>query len=202
MSGGSPAGGVPTVGRREWNEEYRRGRWRYLGEPDEAARYQAIVARILTAGATEVLDLGCGEGLLARHLETAGFTGRYVGVDWAHSALPPTGGPNRRFVCANLAQLPVRGQFAVVVLSEVLYYLDDPDRALAEALALVAPAGELVVSLYRPAAERHPGWHSLISDLATRLAGLAGDQGALIGSAGHRRWSMHVVTRLPNPGLD
>lgn len=55
-----------------------------------------------------ILDLGCGNGQLARHLSQAGFRGDYLGLDASSAMLAeinqhPIGLPNFRFVLADIA---------------------------------------------------------------------------------------------------
>jgi 2-polyprenyl-3-methyl-5-hydroxy-6-metoxy-1,4-benzoquinol methylase len=196
MSGDEVQTAAPVIERLEWDRQYRQGRWDYLREHEETARYRAISERLLARGATSVLDVGCGEGLLLRELDAASFDGRYVGVDWAHAALPAAPKAGRAFICADIERLPVRGRFDAVVLSEVLYYLDDPWTVTAELFSLVAPGGELMISLYHPSAERHPGWHGRISELAQRLTALSGVPPTIVTSTESRRWSLYALSAI------
>jgi SAM-dependent methyltransferase len=206
MPAGSPnllaRHGVQVVDRSTWDRQYHRGRWNYLRESGEKERYSAIADRIYSVGAYHVLDLGCGEGLLLRQLDLAGFAGRYVGVDWSYKALArhrPREG--RFFVCADLTQLSFAENFDVVVLSEVLYYLPDPWSALQNSLQLVAPAGELLLTLYHPPADRLPAWHSYIGELEERLHQHESTESMheLSAAEGARIWALYVLSRQANP---
>ena len=191
--------GVPQTSRAQWDEQYGSDRWRYLASPAEQARYAALAGRILAASASAVLDVGCGSGVL-RDCLGARFSGRYVGMDWSRTALAARSRwPGEMLVCADAARLPLRGRFDTVVLSEVLYYLDDPVGAVHRLRRLVVAGGELLVSLYQPPADRHPGWHHLISGLDAAISQLAGDSGALIGGAGQRSWQLHVLRPEARP---
>lgn len=186
---------VPETSREEWDEQFRSGRWDYLAEGPEQARYVALRTRILDAGAGSVLDVGCGSGVLRDCLGDA-FTGRYVGVDWSHAALAGrTRRPGETLVCADASRLPLRGSFDVVVLSEVLYYLDEPAAVVRRLLALVAPGGQLLVSLYQPPADRHPAWHALIAALDRDIRSLGGATHQFVTGGGRRGWLLHAVTR-------
>lgn len=94
-----------------------------------------VAARLVAEDALPVLDVGCGEGELQRHLPT----GAWVGVDASPTMLAraPAG--------AHLAQadsLPFpAGSFGAVALLYVLYHLDDPATALAEARRVVRVGG-------------------------------------------------------------
>ncbi|MFJ4851608.1 MULTISPECIES: class I SAM-dependent methyltransferase [unclassified Streptomyces] len=186
---------VPETTREEWNEQFRSGRWDYLTEGPEQARYVEIRNRVLAAGAASVLDVGCGTGVLRDCLGDA-FTGRYVGVDWSHAALAGRiRRPGETLVCADASRLPLRGTFDVVVLSEVLYYLDEPAAAVDRMLGLVAPGGQLLVSLYQPPAERHPAWHALIAALDRVVRALSDTEYRLTTDDGRRNWLLYAITR-------
>ncbi|MET9532187.1 class I SAM-dependent methyltransferase [Streptomyces sp. NPDC006649] len=186
---------VPRITRDEWNEQFGSGRWDYLAEGPEQARYAAICARIRTARAASVLDVGCGAGVLRDHLGDD-FSGRYLGIDWSHTVLAKR--IRRRdewLLCADASRLPLRGSFDTVVLSEVLYYLDEPLSAIARMLDLVAPGGQLLISLYQPSADRHPDWHSLIADLDRDVRAMGDTAHQLVTGHSRRNWLLHVITR-------
>jgi len=103
-----------------------------------------------------VLDVGTGTGrmlaLLAHRAERA------VGLDTSHSMLSVARANLERVGAANweLRQGDVHSppldaaSFDLVVIHQVLHYLDDPSRAIAEAARLVAPAGRLLVVDFAP----------------------------------------------------
>jgi SAM-dependent methyltransferase len=106
-----------------------------------AADVHGLVARrVLDEGLVPVLDVGCGEGELARHLPE----GAWVGVDSSPTMLagapPPT-------VRGDATELPFSDDaFGSVALLYVLYHLSDPSRALAEARRVLRPGGLLAVA--------------------------------------------------------
>lgn len=97
--------------------------------------HASVAARLVAEGMLPVLDIGCGEGELQRHLPD----GAWVGVDSSPTmvARAPSG--------VHLAQadaLPFdAGSFGAAALLYVLYHLDDPAPALAEARRVVRPGG-------------------------------------------------------------
>src|SRR5215472_663843 len=74
-------------GRAVWDAEYNQGYWNKLLDLSEQAHYAVLRSYILhvTPGG-EILDVGCGEGLLLQHLGRDSY-GRYVGIDFSESAL-------------------------------------------------------------------------------------------------------------------
>lgn len=111
-----------------------------------------------------VLDVGCGNGTLARALASQGFSGRYLGVDMSRNLLtkatallddPPAG--SYRFQQVDLAS--PNWQDAIqpdsydwVVSFAVLHHLPGDDLRLQTASAfkaLIAPGGYAAVSVWQ-----------------------------------------------------
>lgn len=103
-----------------------------------------------------VLDLGTGTGRMLALL--ADRADRAVGLDTSHSMLSVARANLERAGVANweLRQGDVHSppleaaSFDLVVIHQVLHYLDDPARAVAEAARLVAPGGRLLVVDFAP----------------------------------------------------
>lgn len=98
-----------------------------------------------------ILDLGCGEGRLARELRSRGET--VVGVD-ASSAmidLAREADPDGDYRVADAAALPFEaGAFELVVAFMSLQDIDDPERAIAEAGRVLGPERPLCLAVTHP----------------------------------------------------
>src|SRR3954454_119623 len=79
--------GDPAPSAATWDAEYAAGRWAYLGELPELARFSVLAGylRHFKPGGA-ILDVGCGEGALAKRLSAGDFR-RYVGVDLSAAAI-------------------------------------------------------------------------------------------------------------------
>jgi SAM-dependent methyltransferase len=124
-----PRGPPAPRSSEQWNSEYQSGQWAYLAGPSELARYSVLVgyATHFKPGGS-ILDLGCGAGVFYQRMQPHGYA-RYVGVDIAASAiagLQTTGDVHSVFIAADAESYVPTGQFDLLLLNELLYYLRDP----------------------------------------------------------------------------
>jgi 2-polyprenyl-6-hydroxyphenyl methylase/3-demethylubiquinone-9 3-methyltransferase len=137
----------PTV--EAWDAEYAAGRWAYLGQLPELARYSLLVGylRHFKPGGA-VLDVGCGEGLLLARLHPDDYR-RYLGVDFSKASIEKARArtaPKAEFLLAHADRYEPAEKFDAVVFNEVLGYLDDPPAAVERCARALEPGGILLVS--------------------------------------------------------
>jgi SAM-dependent methyltransferase len=146
----SGMGDVPQS-KHSWESQYRDGSWRFLWEPDEMARYSLIAGylRQLSPGGS-VLDLGCGEGILCRHLAPPG-SARYTGVDLSEEAIARAAelaDETTAFVAADAETYQPTQPFDAIVLNECLYYFRDPVGVMQRYREYLTEDGLFVVSMF------------------------------------------------------
>ncbi len=98
-----------------------------------------------------VLDVGCGNGSqLALPLVECGF--ELTGVDVDLSSITcasemASGARNARFLCMHVEELSADQRFDVVILSEVLEHVNEPDKLVADSVRFLAEDGVLIVTV-------------------------------------------------------
>jgi SAM-dependent methyltransferase len=153
--------------------------------------HERVAHRIVVERLTPVLDVGCGEGELARHLPDGGW----VGIDSSRTMLEVAPEPAVR---ADATALPFADTaFGSVALLYVLYHLRDPARALAEARRVLRPGGLVAVAV--PSRHDSPELaHALPRTSRTFDAELApGAIGELFVDVEVERWDARFL-RLPS----
>lgn len=118
----------------------------------EAAVSEALGTRRFDS----LLDLGTGTGRMLELMNP--LYNRAVGVDAspnmlavARANLDRAGVANAQVRLGDIYNLPLpRAAFDVVVIHQVLHFLDDPQRALAEAARVLRPGGRLLIVDFAP----------------------------------------------------
>ena len=132
-----------------WNQDWSSG---YdLSVPKEDARYGTLMVmmqRYEKGG--PILDVGCGDGLLAERYRSFRPT-RIVGFDYSETAVEHAIArsiPNTEFFCADSRTYQPSGKFPLIVFNESLYYLQDYVGVLDTLSRALTPDGVLLISMY------------------------------------------------------
>jgi SAM-dependent methyltransferase len=142
----------------DWDEHSSWWQAGFTAGADPEYEEQIIpLARHELKGARRVLDVGTGEGQLARLMK-----GRAVGLDptWAQitEAAARRGGP--QYLQAGAETLPFRSaSFDVVVACLVFEHIDGVDAAIAEVSRVLEPGGRFLFFLNHPLLQTpNSGW--------------------------------------------
>jgi SAM-dependent methyltransferase len=106
---------------------------------------------LVPAPGRRTLDVGCGEGTVARALTALGHA--VVGLDVSPRlvALARDAVPDAEFVAGDATALPFEdGAFDLVLAVNVLMNVEDLDAGVAEAARVLGPGGRLCVSIVHP----------------------------------------------------
>jgi SAM-dependent methyltransferase len=147
-----------------------------------------------------LVDLGTGTG---RMLEIfASRCKRAIGFDispemltLARSKLDAMGGANCQVRQGDCANVPLEDSVAdIVILHQVLHFLDDPQQAIGEAARILAPGGSVLIADFGPHelealrekhAHRRLGFSREEIEALIRQAGLVFDVGETLSSKNH-----------------
>ncbi|HUQ28997.1 MAG TPA: class I SAM-dependent methyltransferase [Usitatibacter sp.] len=139
--------------------------------------FEHILASGLIASDARILDLGCGQGLLAALLAAGGRHGesRYRGIDHSHRDIERArgaAGPNAELIAGDIRQVAF-GTADVIVLVDVLHYIEPPEQVdlLRRARAALAPQGTLLMRIADASAGLRFRVTEAIDLAATRLRG-------------------------------
>jgi ubiquinone/menaquinone biosynthesis C-methylase UbiE len=118
-------------------------------DPQQQAMRRSFLAEIVFPPNANVLEVGCGTGVLTRMLARFAKVGRIVGVDAAPSLIARarelgTGLSGVSFEEADARKLPFGdASFDAVLFDSTLCHVPEPSLALAEAFRVLRPAGRL-----------------------------------------------------------
>ena len=125
--------------------------WKKMAAP--RFRVRTVLSVLQQRAPESVVDLGCGGGQLLEEVGRALPQAQLVGVDLAEALLAQNRAhnPDVRWVQANLDAPAAwadedRGQHQAVTAVEVIEHVDQPAQLLANARALLAPGGLLVLT--------------------------------------------------------
>jgi trans-aconitate methyltransferase len=158
---------------RNWAAEHEAGQWSFLSDPPEQCRLALVAALAKLHGKGTLIDFGCARGELRRWLDPEVFR-RYVGVDITAAAFRDAGPSSvaSEWIESDIARyqpaLPIPG--AALVFSEILYYLDRPEREL-QRLCERLQAGCALVSITIPGT-RHPEYRDRVDAIWEAIGAL------------------------------
>ena len=150
VTGWTPYRPMPG-GKDRLDAEYTRGSWDYLAGVSELSRFSVIVGYChhLKPGGS-ILEVGCGEGLLAARLDRTRVAA-YLGVDISAEAVRRaqlTQDEATAFMVADATRMTPRGRFDLIVFNECLEYLDDPLADVQRYAERLEPGGLVIVSIF------------------------------------------------------
>jgi 2-polyprenyl-3-methyl-5-hydroxy-6-metoxy-1,4-benzoquinol methylase len=128
--------------------------WARTPQHDAFWAYRDSFAAFVGQGKGEALDVGCGEGRIARELKQYGY--RVTAVDAVRELLDAAAGADsaHEYTLAAAADLPFAdGSFDLVVAYNMLMDVNDVPAAVQEMRRVLRPGGQLILSIVHPFAD-------------------------------------------------
>lgn len=156
-AGLAPYRPVDRASIADWDGEYARGELEYYADLRQLGRYSLLLGYIRHIGASSVVDIGCGAGVLADRARDLRFD-RWVGVDPSPSAVDQA-----REALSDDSRCSFEvgdrpregfGAFDVVIFNEVIYLVPDPAGTLDAVAGELHPGAHVLTSIWRHASER------------------------------------------------
>lgn len=121
-----------------------------LSGPGTAKEHEMARAMLSIEPGDRVLDVACGPGNFSRDFAAAAGDGLVVGIDASASmldvAVRETEAANLAYLRGDACALPFRdGSFEAICCFAALYLIEEPMRALAEIVRVLAPGGRLAL---------------------------------------------------------
>ena len=138
-----------SAGQRErYNDEWNG--WKAEATAFEGVRrYDQISSVVQRLAPQKILDVGCGDGRLARAIRARCGDVVIHGCDVSTAALTRSEGLDRQYsVDLNCEALPEPGEsFDLVIASEVIEHLIMPDRTLEELIRVLKQGGHILLTV-------------------------------------------------------
>ena len=138
-----------TDNNEYYDEQASRKQEEIARTPDMQRQREALLELLDLELGESVLDVGSGNGILARELvQKVGDSGRVVVVDPADAMIDMSRRicPEAEFVLGGASELPFEEeQFDVATASQVLCFVENVPAALAEFYRVLKPGGRLVI---------------------------------------------------------
>ena len=135
----------------DWDRLFETGAYDRLSSGPERARYSLIVGHCEVLRLRSILDVGCGQGVLAERLKRLDYD-RYAGLDISPAAIEQAQrerpDPRNTYLVADAAGFETEARFELIVFNECLYYMEDPAAVVRRYLRFLEPGGRLIVSMY------------------------------------------------------
>lgn len=144
-----------------WDQQYATGQWELLKSPMEEDRFNTL-AELTDEYCRDgnVLEIGCGEGLLLRWLKAP--YQYFMGLDISAVAIGKTlhlQNANTVFKCADMENFVPEHQFDIIIFNESLYYSETPVDLLKRYTAYLNEGGLFATSIY------HDQWNISLVNL-------------------------------------
>jgi 2-polyprenyl-3-methyl-5-hydroxy-6-metoxy-1,4-benzoquinol methylase len=153
--------------RESWDREFVSGQWQRLESIEELGHYSVIVGHASALAPKSILDVCCGQGVLAGHLKSVPYR-RYLGIDFSSEAITQAtnvhSDARTSFRVADAHAFDSEDTFDLIVFNECLYYFGKPREVIRSYMKNLAPNGKMIISMW-VALENVAVWRLVQRDL-------------------------------------
>lgn len=139
------------VSNDDWEKLYSSGAWKRLETAAEAGRYSIIVGYCDILQKKSILDVACGQGVLAGRLKRLNYT-KYLGIDISAVAIDEAStsraDDRNRYTVARAEEFSTGELFDMIIFNECINYFDDPIAVASRYIPFLEPSGHVLVSMY------------------------------------------------------
>jgi len=135
----------------KWDYEYSHGVWDFLDSELEKERLKVLSKALEGCGKNqELLEIGCGEGILLQFLPPDSFK-KYWGLDisdWAIQKAKAKQFPRTEFISGDMENFIPQPNMDTILFNESIYYSKNPILLFNRYLKNLKPGGRILTSIY------------------------------------------------------
>jgi len=138
---------------KKWDKMYNSGEWNYLSGIGELAHYSVIIGYCEFVSPNGlILDVGCGEGLLAKRLEPLAHE-KYIGIDISNKAIEIAKNSNTNcnltsFIATDAESYIPPHTMDIIIFNESLYYFNDIATTMQHYESFLNIDGHFIISMF------------------------------------------------------
>jgi len=141
-------------------------KWNYLNSLSELGHYSIINGYISFFKSKNILDVGCGEGILFSKVNPELYD-KYVGIDISKTAIKSfqkIKNKKTELVISDLTQYNSNKRFDLIIFCESLQYPKDPIKVLTKYKNFLKSHGKIIISIYKEK-NKNSFWDNIPEDL-------------------------------------
>ena len=143
---------VSFKSRELWNQQFKDGKWSFLGSKSKIGHYLTIIGCIVgLKKRPNILDVGCGQGVLLKYLDPINFN-KYLGIDFSSEAIKQARDFENNQISFSVSKIEnwkSNKKFDIIIFNESIYYLENPIEILHEYNKNLSEGGFYIISICR-----------------------------------------------------
>lgn len=142
----------PHMSQYQWDKEFSGNKWDYLADESQKEHYYLIGEMYRKHCSGDILDIGCGTGLLYEYLsESINLRAeQFTGIDISQVAIKEACAihPHVDFKVLNYETELIDARFGTIIFNETLYYFNHAGKTLRKCIdENLLPGGKIIISM-------------------------------------------------------